>query len=162
VTALERAMHAVNDRKSAVFGANHPKGVFTGSDQQDRAMFSGFDIGYGELAGTSTQVAEFYSHAARSIGLRPLFISAWCDGLLTGLLLASLPPTSESGVKDDTGSEGCPATVEGFAGLPCILPKGHDGPHQTERGGEFDGPGCGKCIYCQNGQRCPWPDGPPE
>lgn len=22
--------------------------------------------------------------------------------------------------------------------------------------------GCGGCIYCQNGERCPWPAGPPE
>lgn len=22
--------------------------------------------------------------------------------------------------------------------------------------------GCGRCIYCLYGQRCPWPDGPPE
>ena len=66
--------------------------VFADSEFDDRAIFSGFDISYEELVGTSTAVANMYTQAATIIGLRSLFISSWCDGLLTGLLMASLPP----------------------------------------------------------------------
>jgi hypothetical protein len=107
MTSLERAMRAANNRKMAGMAArDDDEGIVFGSELQDRAVFSGFDIDYAELVSTSSHVAEFYSHNAHSLGLRPLFVSSWCDGLLTGLLLASLPPVSESGVKDDTGPEG--------------------------------------------------------
>lgn len=105
MTRLAQAMKAASDRKTAAVG-DQAGIAFADSEIQDRAVFSGFDIEFGELISTSTHVAEFYSHAAHNIGLRPLFISAWCDGLLTGLLLASLPPTSESGGTDDTGLGG--------------------------------------------------------
>lgn len=106
MTKLERAMRAANARKMAGFGDISPSGGITLADSelQDRAIFSGFDIGYEELVSTSAHVAALYSHAAHGMGLGPLFTSAWCDGLLTGLLLASLPPTSEVG--GDTGLGG--------------------------------------------------------
>lgn len=135
-------MRAANDRKVAVFSENDGDSIVAGTEQQDRAMFSGFDIEYGELASTSTHIAEFYSHNAHNLGLRPLFISAWCDGLLTGLLLASLPPT-ESGDTEVTGP-------------------GDEYEHQYDPFTDEDGnyPECGykdpPCIYCQNGQRCPY------
>lgn len=100
-------MKAANDRKIAAVGGEEGI-VFADTQLQDRAVFSGFDIEYSELLSTSVHIAEFYSQNAHSIGLRPLFISSWCDGLLTGLLLASLPPTSEASVMDDTGPEGEP------------------------------------------------------
>ena len=107
MTQLAKAMEAANERKSAAFADKSPQGIaLADSELQDRAIFSGFDIEYGELVGTSTQVAELYSRAAHDVGLRSLFISAWCDGLLTGLLLASLPPTSEPGDMEVTGPEG--------------------------------------------------------
>jgi hypothetical protein len=106
MTNLERAMRAANDRKNAAIGNDSQGIVLADSELQDRAIFSGFDVGYGELVSTSTNVADLYSHAAHGMGLRPLFISAWCDGLLTGLLLASLPPTPNAGATDGTGTEG--------------------------------------------------------
>lgn len=107
MSRLQEAMHQANERKQAAVGVQDSEltqMIVGDTEFADRAVFSGFEIGYGELVGTSTQVAEFYSQCAHSLGLRPLFISSWCDGLLTGLLLASLPPTSESG--DEPDSEG--------------------------------------------------------
>lgn len=104
MTKLERAIRAAEERKLAGLGDAASGIHFSSGEQADRAIFSGFDIGYGELAATSTEVAEIYMRASHSIGLRPLFISSWCDGLLTGMLLASLPPESDPGVKDDTGT----------------------------------------------------------
>lgn len=106
MTQLAKAMEAANERKSAAFADESPQGItLADTELQDRAIFSGFDIGYDELVGTSTHVAELYSRAAHDIGLRSLFTSAWCDGLLTGLLLASLPPTSDPGDTEVTGPE---------------------------------------------------------
>lgn len=99
-------MEAANERKTAGVGDDQIGVVLADSDFQDRAIFSGFDIGYEELLATSEAIAGVYAQAAYLFGLRALFISAWCDGLLTGLLLASLPPTPEAGVTDDTGPEG--------------------------------------------------------
>lgn len=105
MTNLEKAMRQAQARKEA--GVGEGAGiVIADSETQDRAIFSGFDIDYGELVATSTAVAEFYANAAHRIGLRSLFISSWCDGLLTGLLLASLPPAPDPGVTDGTGTEG--------------------------------------------------------
>lgn len=103
MTRLEQAMKAANDRKMAAVGGDEGI-VFSDSELADRAVFSGFDVEYGELVSTSTHIGEFYSHNAHGMGLRPLFISCWCDGLLTGLLLASLPPNP--GAMDGTGAEG--------------------------------------------------------
>lgn len=103
MSQLQKAMQQAEDRKRLVSDENGI--VLSRSEFEDRAVFSGFDIEYEELVGTSTAVGEAYCHGARVIGLRALFISAWCDGLLTGLLLASLPPASTSGVTDDTGPE---------------------------------------------------------
>lgn len=106
MSALQRAMLAAQGRKMAGFG-NQVGMVIADSEQQDRAIFSGFDLDYDELVATSTSVAEAYTQAAFNLGLGPLFISAWCDGLLTGLLLASLPPTaSDADATDGIGSEG--------------------------------------------------------
>jgi hypothetical protein len=105
MSKLERAMQAANDRKLAAVGAGEGI-IFSDSELQDRAVFSGYDIEYDELVKTSSTIAEFYSQNAHNVGLRPLFISAWCDGLLTGLLLASLPPTSGPDGTDDIGLGG--------------------------------------------------------
>jgi hypothetical protein len=127
MTSLERAMAAANERKMAALSDDDSEGVvFAEGEFQDRAVFSGFDIQYGELIGTSAAVANVYTQAAHGTGLRPLFISAWCDGLLTGLLLGCLPAESDPGVTDDTGTEGeypesagqCPVLVDG---VPCGL-----------------------------------------
>lgn len=105
MTRLEQAMQQAEARKQAGAGHGRQGIVFADSELQDRAIFSGFDIEFDELIGTSQAVADMYCQAARAVGLYSLFISSWCDGLLTGLLLASLPPaTPETGVKDDTGS----------------------------------------------------------
>jgi hypothetical protein len=106
ITRLEQAMHAANERKIAAVGSEDDGLVIADTDTQDRAVFLGFDIDYSELVATSTQIAELYSRNAHSIGLRPLFISCWCDGLLTGLLLASLPPTSESSERNRSLDQG--------------------------------------------------------
>jgi hypothetical protein len=106
MSALQRALEAAQERKTACVDGE-PGIVFADSEFQDRAIFSGFDIEYGELVATSTAIAELYAHTAHNIGLRSLFISSWCDGLLTGLMLAhSLPPTSDPRGTDDTGLGG--------------------------------------------------------
>lgn len=103
MSQLKLAMEQAERRKQIV-GDGRQGIVFADDEFDDRAIFSGFDIEYGELVGTSTAVADLYCQASHAIGLRSLFISSWCDGLLTGLLLASLPPaTPEPGAKDDTG-----------------------------------------------------------
>lgn len=106
MSSLKRAMEAAQQRKTAGIGDGEGI-VMAESELQDRAIFSGFDIEYEELVATSVAVAEMYSRAAYNLGIGPLFTSAWCDGLLTGLLLASLPPTtSDAGARDGTGTEG--------------------------------------------------------
>lgn len=99
-------MEAANARKIASMGALPEGELIYGTDFAERAMFSGFDIERDELVGTSIAVASMYAAAAQGMGLRPLFISAWCDGLLTGLLLASLPPEPDAGATDGTGEGG--------------------------------------------------------
>jgi hypothetical protein len=99
-------MEAANERKMAALGATEDETTRLGfgSELSDRAVFGGFDIGYDELTSTSIAVGDFYAKNTHSLGLHPLFVSCWCDGLLTGLLLASLPPTSDPG--NNTGAGG--------------------------------------------------------
>lgn len=137
MSRLRRAMELANSRKVAGLGSDsQPEGMIVTADSeaQDRAIFSGFDIGYDELVGTSTEVASLYSHAASTVGLRPLFISAWCDGLLTGLLMASLPPTPSPGDNEVTGEGGnvreCIETSSGW----CFT---HNQPYATCNGHEL-------------------------
>lgn len=106
MTVLERAVLAADARKRSQTG--DIDGFVRGSEEQDRAVFSGFDIQYDELVGTSGAIADLYTMHARIIGLRALFVSCWCDGLLTGMLAASLPPAAPNGssVTDDTGPLG--------------------------------------------------------
>lgn len=107
MSSLRRAMEAAQARKVAGFGDRVSGIVVSDADICDRAIFGGFDIDYDELVATSIAVAEAYTQAAFNLGLGPLFSSVWCDGLLTGMLLASLPPTaSDAGGRDATGSEG--------------------------------------------------------
>lgn len=91
MTKLETAIMLANARKMAGVGDSQQGVVVADNELQDRAIFSGFDIEYGELLGTSTEVASKYWQSTHNMGLLPLFISAWCDGLLTGLMLASIP-----------------------------------------------------------------------
>lgn len=104
MSSLERAMEQAQVRKELV-GQGKEGIVFSDGEFEDRAIFSGFDIDYDELVSTSSNVAEVFCQASTLIGLRSLFISSWCDGLLTGMLLASLPPDSLPGATDDTGQE---------------------------------------------------------
>lgn len=103
-------MEAALQRKMAVTGteaAGDPEIVYSRGEQDNRAMFSGFDIEHDELKGSSLAVGDFYAENARLIGLRPLFVSCWCDGLLTGLMLANLPSEpSAPEVTNDFGPEG--------------------------------------------------------
>jgi hypothetical protein len=98
-------MKAAEQRKLASIGDERGV-ILADSELQDRAIFSGFDIDYNELVATSTNVADHFSQAAYVFGLRALFTSAWCDGLLTGLLLASLPPTPAGGANEGAPPEG--------------------------------------------------------
>lgn len=110
MSQLRDAMEACLERKMAVTGTaetGEPEIVYSRGELDNRAMFSGFDIDYGELKGSSLAVGDFYAENARLIGLRPLFVSCWCDGLLTGLMLASLPSESSAPDTDDgVGPEG--------------------------------------------------------
>lgn len=143
MTRLKQAMLLANERKVAATGVTDDEStrMVMGTSFSDRAVFGGFDIGFDELVGTSLEVGEFYSQSAHTLGLRSLFVSSWCDGLLTGLLLASLPPTSESGDTDVTGSEGGNVR-ECIEGLPVGGPDGpvwcmaHNQPYVTCDGTE--------------------------
>lgn len=111
MSRLEKAMQQAQERKELVArgaGANEVHSayglVFSDGDFQDRAVFSGFDLDYGELVSTSCNVGDELCRASTVIGLRSLFIAAWCDGLLTGMLLASLPP--DPSVPGDTEATG--------------------------------------------------------
>lgn len=108
MSRLQEAMQLANNRKMAAVNTQEEEAtrLVLGTELSDRVVFGGFDIEHEELAGTSMAVGDFYTQHAYYNGLHSLFVSAWCDGLLTGLLLASLPPTPESGDKPDSGGEG--------------------------------------------------------
>lgn len=106
MSKLEQAMEQAHTRKQLI-GQGQQGIVFSDGKFEDRAVFSGFDLEYDELVSTSTNIADLYCQMANLMGLRSLFISSWCDGLLTGMLLASLPPEPlDPGATDGTGMEG--------------------------------------------------------
>lgn len=99
MSRLTAAMEAVEARKNASFGKD-ASGLVVGSVFQDRAVFSGFDIDYDELVTTSNLVAQHFNAAAGSgmVAIYQLFFACWVDGLLTGLLAASLDEGGSSGL----------------------------------------------------------------
>ena len=87
--ALEQAVIAAEERKVAVFGECEP-GLEMGGEQHMRRLFSGFDIDPDELMRIVEHVQTFF-HASGAVLPAPfLYGSAWCDGILVGLLLAHL------------------------------------------------------------------------
>lgn len=88
--SLNEAVKATSARKDAVLQL--PEGAagvtFSSGEFQDHAMFSGFDIDTDELARIATEMGSFLTGLSRNVGLLPLFVSCWCDGLLTGLFAA--------------------------------------------------------------------------
>lgn len=106
MTRLERALDAAEDRKQASLG-NQSGLRFPNNELQERAIFSGFDIDYEELTFLAARVGSYFHNSAGNVGLRALFSAAWVDGLLIGLLAASLPDEEPSGqAMDGTCSEG--------------------------------------------------------
>ena len=104
MSRLAQAMEAAEARKQAALGGEANGLVYSDGELQDRMLLGGFDLDYDELSETATRVADYFAHMALMVGLRSLFTSAWVDGLLTGLLAATLPTPSESA--PPPGSEG--------------------------------------------------------
>lgn len=105
MSRLEAAIQAAEDRKTASLGDDASGLVFSSTEMQDRAVFGGFDLDYDELLDTATRVGNYFTGMASGVGLHALFLACWLDGMLTGLLAASLrddPPESEAA----TGSGG--------------------------------------------------------
>lgn len=136
MSRLKEAMQLANNRKMAAVNAEEDEAtrIALGTELSDRAVFNGFDIEFDELAATSTAVGEFYTQNTYYHGLFSLFVSAWCDGLLTGLLMASLPPTPSPGDNEVTGEGGnvreCIETSSGW----CFT---HNQPYATCNGHEL-------------------------
>lgn len=100
---LEEAIKAAEARKSASLNTEQVGLVFSDNDFQDRAVFSGFDLNHADLVETSNRIGWYFTQMASNIGLRPLFTAAWTDGLLVGLLAASLPPDPEPDANAGSG-----------------------------------------------------------
>ena len=97
MSKLYRAIEAAENRKAAVLGeAEGPTLAVTNDTFQRLAMFNGFDISPEELEEVAIRVGYFFCHMAPTIGLRALFSSAYVDGLLTGLFLATASDSPES------------------------------------------------------------------
>lgn len=92
MTRLTDAVDAVEARKESALGTDQ-SGLVTGDNGQSRAIFSGFDIDFDELTEMTERVAIYYNAAVQEgmMGIRPLFSSAYIEGMLVGLMLAKLP-----------------------------------------------------------------------
>lgn len=105
-TILRRAIEASEARKTAIFGGENEVTLQVGDSMQERALYSGYDIDIEELDAVADRFALTFSNMAAVVALGPLFKSAWCEGLLVGLMIASLPQASQPGADDDgTGQE---------------------------------------------------------
>lgn len=88
---LAQAVELAEARKQASAGGG--KGVIY---TQERLVFSGFDIDYDELCEIAQRVGRLFHSAAGGMGLQPLFISTWVDGLLVGLMFAKTKAESDA------------------------------------------------------------------
>lgn len=99
---LTEAVEAANERKQAV-GLCEPGDaglVFSSSSDDDKAVFSGFNVEYDELLDIISRASWFFTHMAPNMGLRPLFAGCWADGLLVGLIMGRAS-AQEDKCKDD-------------------------------------------------------------
>lgn len=92
MTKLEAAIEAAEARKAAALG-DESVGFVTGDNAQSRAIFSGFDLDHDELTELASRIAVYYHASVHEgmMGIRPLFSSAWIEGLLVGLMVNTLP-----------------------------------------------------------------------
>ena len=103
---LETAIHAAEARKSAIFGEPEGIEINFSTEEQSRAVFSGFDIDYDDLRPIAERAGRFHAEMALRVNLSHSHEAAWTEGLLVGLLAASLPHTFDAGATDGTGPEG--------------------------------------------------------
>lgn len=93
--SLADATQAADARKQAAH--NMEIGFVFSGEAQDRAIFSGLDVDYDELAEFATRAGRMFCAYSPEVPLRPLFVAAWVEGLLVGLLAQQLArePTGE-------------------------------------------------------------------
>jgi hypothetical protein len=85
------AAQALDERKSAACD----RALVSGDDL--RLLASGFDLDMGELFGVADLASEAFLPGMLVMGPRNICLSAWVDGLLTGLLLAKLRADDKDG-----------------------------------------------------------------
>lgn len=108
MTVLGDAIEAANARKAAIgLPESHSQIVFSESQSDDRAVFSGFDIDYDELVNVVETAGAFFTmQACGEHPLIPLFRAAWSDGFLTGLMVRNnVAPHHESPGSDNSRPE---------------------------------------------------------
>jgi hypothetical protein len=92
---LREAVQITENRKSTILGDHNPDdyedGVpvriqYAASEEDDKAVFSGYDIDYDELVEVIAEQAELFCGISLHVGLRYAFRAAIADALHVGLV----------------------------------------------------------------------------
>lgn len=85
--SITEAIEMAEARKQAVIGDTPGYLRHSGSEANDRAIFSGLDVDYAELAHVAGNIGPSLAAQAVYMPCGALIAGAWVDGLLIGLLM---------------------------------------------------------------------------
>lgn len=87
---LAKAIEAAEERKLAVLGDHNGRepALNLTTEEQSRALISGFDIDYEELIATAQRVAPFFAAMTLEMNSRLTHQAAWSEGFIIGLFVS--------------------------------------------------------------------------
>lgn len=86
---LHQAIEISDQRKTTIMGQPEDDGVriqYAGSVEDDKAIFSGYDIDHDELVEVVDAMTEFFYRLSAHVGLKSTLKAAIADALHIGLI----------------------------------------------------------------------------
>lgn len=86
---LHEAIEISEQRKTTIMGEPEDDTIrmqYSGSVEEDKAIFSGYDIDHDELVEVVEAMTDFYYRVSANVGLKSTFKAAIADALHIGLI----------------------------------------------------------------------------